>query len=253
MNAEVPGRLDRLLGQEAIAISQDAPKFFGWTEPGGWMVATGANETVFNIGMVFAPDQNMFDDFFAVLNASSFPFEIWIPQRNLDAMQSGIAKHSLTEIYRLDHMILSPESLARIQPPPNSKIELVDSTEKLQQVIGIHMAVFGFDASIVDTMGPQLLTDQNIKTWLVYQDGLPVSTAMAIIDPKTQTAGVWNVATLEDYQHQGLGTAIMSQLLVILRETGINVVHLASTTKGHKLYENIGFVSQEPIICFGVE
>lgn len=73
-----------------------------------------------------------------------------------------------------------------------------------------------------------------------YVAGKPISTAATVVSHGV--AGVYNVATLPDYQRKGYGEAIMRHALRQAREEhGVERSILQSTAQGFSLYQRMGY------------
>jgi ribosomal protein S18 acetylase RimI-like enzyme len=80
----------------------------------------------------------------------------------------------------------------------------------------------------------------NFAAYVGYAHGMPVSTAAVVVGASVM--GVYNVATLPEYQHRGYGEAVMRYALEDARcRTGMENVILQSTLAGLRLYQRMGF------------
>ncbi len=76
--------------------------------------------------------------------------------------------------------------------------------------------------------------------WVGYHDSQPVTSAAVVIG--AGAAGVYNVATLPQWQRQGYGEAVMRHALAeVKREHGIDRTILQATPAGYHLYQRMGY------------
>lgn len=81
---------------------------------------------------------------------------------------------------------------------------------------------------------------RQFASYVGYVDGEPVSTTALVMGGGA--VGVYNVATLPQYQRRGYGETVMRHALAeSRREHGVERTILQSTLAGYKLYERMGF------------
>lgn len=243
---------DIVIGREMLATAPDGPGAFYYfdIENRGWFVNSGADEQEFNVGMISMPDPKFLQHIFDTLQSSGLPFEIWVPDQILTDLQIDLSRNNLEYSSSFPYMVLDKNGMENLNLPDTQGPEVVDTLEKLKQAVALHILVFGFDESIANTMGEMLLANPNVKTLLLYEQSHPVSSAMAVIDPETNTAGIWNVVTDPKKQKQGLGTKIMISLIKELESQGVESIHLLATEEGKKMYQNLGFEERYTIHTF---
>ncbi len=87
---------------------------------------------------------------------------------------------------------------------------------------------------------PQPDTGAALLGVLASQDGSPVGAGtLAITDG---TAGLYNIAVLEQARGQGIGRAVTTELLRLASEHDCRDAVLTSSEMGHPLYQRLGFV-----------
>ncbi len=84
-----------------------------------------------------------------------------------------------------------------------------------------------------------LLRGKNGEHYLIYLDGKPVGTGTLFVD--NGMGMVAHVATLPEYQKQGVGRAMMQYLMNRASEHGLKKLILYSSHVAEKLYRNLGF------------
>jgi ribosomal protein S18 acetylase RimI-like enzyme len=81
---------------------------------------------------------------------------------------------------------------------------------------------------------------QRFRGFVGYAGSEAVCTAAVVVS--SGVAGVYNVATLPEYQRHGYGEAVMRQALgEVRRECGVERTILQSTAQGLHLYERMGY------------
>jgi ribosomal protein S18 acetylase RimI-like enzyme len=76
---------------------------------------------------------------------------------------------------------------------------------------------------------------------VVYQNEKPVGTGTLVSNDKI--GGIYNIATLSEYQKKGCGNAMMRHLMNRAQELDLKVVVLLSSAAGFKLYSDLGFIA----------
>jgi GNAT superfamily N-acetyltransferase len=90
------------------------------------------------------------------------------------------------------------------------------------------------DVGITETAG--------VETYIAWGDDGPVSAVS--VTPTGNTAGISLMATLPGRQRQGVGRALLTQVIADYRRRGVNRFHLGATKAGRPLYASLGF---EPV------
>lgn len=88
----------------------------------------------------------------------------------------------------------------------------------------------------------QLLNNTDAKHFLGYIDNHPVGIVTLFLNGKTGV--VSNLATLDKYQRQGCGRALMLTLMQRAHELGLEQLVLGTSPVAEKLYESLGFEKQ---------
>jgi GNAT superfamily N-acetyltransferase len=78
-----------------------------------------------------------------------------------------------------------------------------------------------------------------VETYIAWDDEGPTCTVS--VTPTGDTAGISLMATPPARQRQGLGRALLSQVIVDYRRRGVARFHLGATEAGRPLYESLGF------------
>jgi len=98
--------------------------------------------------------------------------------------------------------------------------------------------------SLPEGAGPFAITGQtrdlpDVDLFIGYADGRPASTSMLI---KTgEVAGIYWVATREEYRRRGFAEAMTIHAVLAGREKGCAFASLQATAMGRPVYERIGF------------
>lgn len=83
------------------------------------------------------------------------------------------------------------------------------------------------------------MQDQNIGNYIGYIGSTAVGTATRFYS--NGIAGIYNVATLPQFQGKGIGMEILNSLLLDVKQDGYQTVILHATPAGLRLYEKLGF------------
>lgn len=90
------------------------------------------------------------------------------------------------------------------------------------------------DVMVTETAG--------VETWIAWDGEAPRSAVT--VTPTGSTAGISLMATPPEHQRQGMGRALLTQVMADYRSRGVTRFHLGATPAGRPLYDRLGF---EPI------
>jgi ribosomal protein S18 acetylase RimI-like enzyme len=116
-----------------------------------------------------------------------------------------------------------------------------------------HCEVAGpaFDASadlFAQLITPEIFALDEVRGYVGEVDGKPVVTAMSVT--LGTGAGIFNVATLEQYRRQGYGAAITTHAVREAMDDGASWAWLQSSEAGYSVYERLGFSTIERWPCW---
>lgn len=81
---------------------------------------------------------------------------------------------------------------------------------------------------------------QQVRRWLLFDDDEPVG-KVSVGRYEADVAGIYGMGTKPVARGRGVATGLMSSVLSVLREEGIQLVVLQSTPMANALYERVGF------------
>jgi GNAT superfamily N-acetyltransferase len=126
--------------------------------------------------------------------------------------------------------------------PEGVAVEAMDAG-RLDDLLPVFRAGFG----IPDDFAPEfaalfetLFADGTLLHVMAYVDGRAVAGGSAWVTG--DTAGLYNIATLEIWRGRGLGYAVTAALMNLAREAGCHRAVLHATELGRPVYERLGFV-----------
>lgn len=94
-----------------------------------------------------------------------------------------------------------------------------------------------------DLITESILTDEDYEILLGHVDGQAVGCGFLI--QHDTVAGVYSIATLEEFRRRGIGTDLTWEVLRVGQERGCRIGVLQSSKKGYSVYEKMGF---EPVV-----
>jgi GNAT superfamily N-acetyltransferase len=219
--------------------------------PGVTIASLGASFQMFNAAFFSAPVQDEFDLAHRIATASAYfqarglEWSFWACEGWLD---SGVRRRAQKVFHRAGLSLASelPGMIGeRLSPAPRPlpEIELrpVMSESVLRSFREIGALCFHVPppwfAEVFDAETPRR---DRFAAYVAYHFGVPVGTAATVI--AADVIGVYNVATLPEYRHQGLAESIMRSVLERTREqSGIERSILQSTAQGLRLYQRMGY------------
>jgi len=127
------------------------------------------------------------------------------------------------------------------------------SGERLVSIAGnLAAAAFALPRdSVARTLDASLCETGGAETFIGSSDGKPMS---AVTLTRTgSTAGVWNMSTPPEHQRKGMGRALLTRVIDLMRHQGGGRFYLVATAAGRGLYEGIGFetVADYPVWVLG--
>ena len=85
-----------------------------------------------------------------------------------------------------------------------------------------------------------LLKDDGIKMFIARHEKKAVATSMMFT--RDGVAGLYFIATLEEYRGKGLGTSVTAAAMNAAKKEGCNAAILHATRLGEKIYTKLGFI-----------
>lgn len=111
--------------------------------------------------------------------------------------------------------------------------------------IGLFGTIMGKAFQVDETIIDQLiliLQQSKAENYIVFHEEEPVGTGTLVSSGKI--GGIFDIATLSEFQRKGCGEAMMRHLMNRAVELGLEKVVLLSTPAGFKLYSNLGFKAE---------
>jgi len=93
--------------------------------------------------------------------------------------------------------------------------------------------------SILRTIDVGSMAKQGVSIFLCDKDGLPASTVTAV--HHRESVGLWRMATSREFQRQGIGRALLLDVIDFYRARGATRFYLNATKAGLPLYRSLGF------------
>ncbi len=232
-----------MMGKELERFSSDAKGFESRFAPTYWLQLTGVPIEYFNIGFINDSKyvNNVLHSMYRYLNRLGLPGMVYLTEHSFSQLTEQ-ARRQWTDVGVMPHMVLVQKTPL---PTEFAKtpifIQPVTNLSQLSEAISIQAAL-GFDPNVIGTtMGEKLLTNPAVQTYVAtdFDTEIPVSTIMVI--SQGPVVGIWNMATKEQFQHKGIGKALLVHVLNQLISQGKYVFQLISTEEGFKLYSETGF------------
>jgi len=125
------------------------------------------------------------------------------------------------------------------------KVRRVSGAQDLVQARRLIAQSFGLEEEpLTRAFADGLLERADVAVYLAERSGQAVSTVMVTRHGKR--AGVWSMATPTELQRQGLGRALLQEVMQGECAGGMQTFFLLATAAGQHLYEQLGFEVLEP-------
>lgn len=138
-------------------------------------------------------------------------------------------------------MAINLDTFQPLTPPlPELTIQTIGMKRDAVNFSQCACTSFGIPKQFLEPIGELIhKEDPNIVNFVGYVDDTVVSTATLYY--RNGIAGIYNVATLLDFQGKGIGMDIMTALLLKAKLDGYHTAILHATPAGLRLYEKLGF------------
>ena len=128
--------------------------------------------------------------------------------------------------------------------PPGLSIIQIGDAQSLQQWVGamsesFHIPIHASEALYNSFLEVGFSFSQPVRHYLGLVDGKAVATSTLFLG--AGVAGIYNVATLQDYRRKGFGAALTIAPLLQARAQGFLIAVLESSREGLNLYSRLGF------------
>ena len=187
------------------------------------------------------------EDFFG---AKSLPFKVSFREGLEEAFLPLLAERGYREIV--------PETVMTLMDLPETNIyqqelniKKVSDTKELGHFHGVVEKSYGLGEGV----GPFVITEAvlnltDVEMFVGYAGDQPASTSMLF---KTgPVAGIYWVATLDQFRNRGFGKAITAQPLVAGKQKGCGFACLQASAMGKPVYEKMGFDNPYNYRCFAL-
>lgn len=122
----------------------------------------------------------------------------------------------------------------------NFEIKLLDNSKEILTWANTFCAGYkAYNGEYIKKFIEPFFTTNNLFLVLGLYNNIPVSTGMLFINEKI--AGIFGVATIENYRSNGFAKAIINKLLHIAKANKCQLASLNSTPNADLLYRKIGF------------
>lgn len=166
--------------------------------------------------------------------------EDWLDKKARRRAGDIFKKHGLRLAIVLPGM-LAEKLTGPVRPLPRLDVRSVDDRKTWTHFCQIGALCFNVPlAWFQEVFDHARVWEHGFKGYVGYSMGEPVSTAATVF--AAGATGVYNVATLPDYQKRGCGEAVMRYALDRAREQyGTERSILQSTAQGFQLYQRMGY------------
>lgn len=133
---------------------------------------------------------------------------------------------------------------------PGLEIAVVESADELTVFQETAFAGFGLPGELGALfLTEDLLRAPGVVLYVGRLDGTPAATSCLV--PTPEVAGIYWVATLEDFRGRGLGEALTWAAVRGGLEQGLPVASLQASAMGAPVYERMGFVTTLDYLKYG--
>jgi len=135
------------------------------------------------------------------------------------------------------------DELSRQQLPVT--ISEVITKRQLKEFLTVYTTVFDRSWHVAERVYESLWEESGVTLFTGIVDAKPVACGMLV--RAEDTAGVYSIGVVEEFRHQGIGTAMNRAVLRSGREAGCRLGVLQSSRTTDSMYESLGFV---PVVTY---
>ncbi|MCR9253125.1 MAG: GNAT family N-acetyltransferase [bacterium] len=240
--------IDENFGSHATRIPDQMQDMIVSRKGGFTVTDSGLSCDTFNIIHIHSPEISK-DDFIEVIQSfqnSSKDFCIWVNKENLSKSTESVLNELDLSVQNEEvGMVLDLERFKPKNDLDQTNITKVDSNEDLRKFARVLAANWSPpDQNVIEyyNVTANNFLNSNIDLFYYVHNGTP-STTVELFPSNAETAGIYGLATLEDFRGQGIGMKVMSFLLNHAKDSGYKNLILQATEDGIGIYQKLGFES----------
>ena len=166
------------------------------------------------------------------------PFMLQVPEGS--AVNDAVPPTGLIWTGRVPFMVLDPiDEATWRKAPPGLEISpaVAADTGDLERLLN---ETFGMPLDSVRTFAlGRFIGHEDVQMFVGRIDGMIVTTATSVLSG--ETAGVFQVGTLEQHRGKGLGNVMTGHAIKAAVEKGARISYLQASALGRPVYESMGF------------
>lgn len=155
-----------------------------------------------------------------------------------DAVAQILKKRGFRAIEKWTSMSISTNDLAINQNTELECVKITTNEQLLQWLAIVEICLFN-ESKLDQRIFEGLLKSDNITLWIGIYRGIPVCTALSLID--NQEVGLYMCATLPEFRRRGYANQLVKHCLIDASTVGVTVGLIQSTRMGLEMYRKIGF------------
>ena len=235
--------LIRQAGDAMVGLFRHASGFGAHLTRDTWLVATGEAHPLLNwiaVTGVGRAAENALRDHIAPLRARGLPALVFLPPPVAEAMASLCPSLGLVDPDPVPLMVCRLAELADPRAVDGVAIEPVRDAATLRSGLDIFAAAFEIPSAMINRATPDGALDEPLL-------GFDVATRQGEVVAVVGTtrcgpvAYVDLMATSSTYKRQGIGYALLQQVLARHAAAGATDAFLIASDEGRPLYEHLGF------------
>lgn len=169
-------------------------------------------------------------------------------------IKRGYKKHSESEYSRIFYL---SKKIACVELPDGFKVRNVRLPKDYDNRIIVHQNAFGnfFDLEVFKMMQKAPSYSEKNDMIIEEPEGQFVSFCNFWIDEVNNFAEIEPFGTHSNYRNMGLGKALLTEVLIRLKNRNIDFVYIGSGPEpavGNRLYESLGFTEKQ-IACWWIK
>ncbi len=179
-----------------------------------------------------------------------FNFDYCSCKQDLESMGFVCDEHEMA-------MFAEIEKISREKKCCKLQISLIDDAQKLNDFIKIYQELIPHDSNQIKEFYKRaekhiLSPESSLKLFIGYLNDKPIATSALFIDENT--AGVWDITTLEEFRRKGIGTDMTLHALFYAYDNfGHKIGVLTASELGERVYKKIGFQKLKNFYVFNVK
>jgi GNAT superfamily N-acetyltransferase len=182
-------------------------------------------------------------EFAGRVNERGLPCTLWLTRDQLDHLSAEASALGFAPAGTWRLMVLDPDTV--VPATSIAGLTIVSGLEAQAEMIRFLNADGVSTEQAERHFGPEFIEAPGLDLFIARNEGQPIATVTTTRGGST--VGIWAMITLDAYQRQGIGYALLAHAINHYRAGGARLFYLISTEAGARLYQKMGFQTLDEV------